>query len=109
GSVSRRTTPQSAPSCSRRKSESPRAGPSDVAVQSLAWSPFLSTNSGPITARCSPAVQFGRALHNGDSFRGQAVERIHQLVYLPLQSAPIRLGIALLRWNERQLAVVHKP
>jgi hypothetical protein len=36
-------------------------------------------------------------LDEGFFFLGQAVERIHQLVYLPLQRARVRLGIALLR------------
>ena len=36
-------------------------------------------------------------MHEGFFFRGQGVERIHQLVQLPLQRARVRLGIALLR------------
>jgi len=43
------------------------------------------------------ADSFGCGFHNVLFFLGQAVERIHQLVYLPLQRARVRLGIALLR------------
>ncbi len=50
------------------------------------------------------ADSFGGGLHEGFFFLGQAVERIHQLVYLPLQRARVRLGIALLR---REDAVNH--
>ena len=40
---------------------------------------------------------FGGGLDEGFFFRGQAVERIHQLVYLPLQRACVRLGFPLFR------------
>ncbi len=43
------------------------------------------------------ADSFGGGLHEGFFFRGHAVERIHQLVHLPLQRARIRFGVALLR------------
>jgi hypothetical protein len=46
---------------------------------------------------------FGGGLHEGFFFLAQAVGRIHQLVYLPLQRARVRLGIALLRRRERSV------
>ena len=41
--------------------------------------------------------------HDLDFLRRQAVERIHQLVQLPLQRAHVRPGVPLLRRRERSV------
>ena len=46
---------------------------------------------------------FGCGFHNVLFFLGQAVERIHQLVYLPLQRARVRLGIVPLHFGATRI------
>src|SRR2546422_3911310 len=61
---------------------------------------FLRAVERDFAPRLPQHPKVGRSFHAFDDFdflRRQAVERIHQLVYLALQRARVRLGLALLR------------